>query len=90
LASGSVALCGLIGFVGFIVPHICRIFLGPKAKTLIFAGALAGAVFLVGAEVLNRLIFYPFQMPEGVLCSLCGAPFFLWVLLKGKGRDYDA
>jgi iron complex transport system permease protein len=88
LVSGSISLCGAIGFVGFIIPHIARLFVGPKVKNLILASALAGAAFLVNMEVINRFLFYPRQVPIGILCALAGAPFFIWVLLKNRGEYF--
>lgn len=88
LVGGSISLCGAIGFVGFIIPHISRLFVGPKVKNLITASALCGAAFLVNMEVINRFIFYPRQVPIGILCALAGAPFFIWVLLKNKGEYF--
>ncbi|MDR1123114.1 MAG: iron ABC transporter permease [Elusimicrobiota bacterium] len=88
LVGGAVGLCGAIGFVGFIVPHIARLLTGPKVRGLLFASFLLGAAFLVDMEVLNRLLFYPRQMPVGVLCALSGAPFFIWVLMRDKGEYF--
>jgi iron complex transport system permease protein len=88
LVGGAVGLCGAIGFVGFIVPHVARLLRGPKVKSLLFAAFLLGAAFLVDMEVLNRLLFYPRQMPVGLLCALSGAPFFIWVLLRDKGEYF--
>jgi iron complex transport system permease protein len=90
LVSGAVGLSGAIGFVGFMIPHTARLLTGPKVKTLLPAAAVLGAAFLVDMEFLNRLLFYPRQMPAGVLCALTGAPFFIWILLKNKGEYFDA
>jgi len=87
LVGGAVGLAGAIGFVGFIIPHIARLLTGPRVKPLLFSAALAGAAFLTGMEALNRFLFYPQQIPVGILCALAGAPFFIWILLKNKG-DY--
>jgi iron complex transport system permease protein len=88
LVGGGIGLCGAIGFVGFIVPHIARIIMGPKVRGLLFASALLGAAFLVNMEVINRLVFHPRQVPVGILCAALGAPFFLWVLLRSKGEYF--
>ena len=88
LVGGAVGLCGAIGFVGFMVPHIARLLTGPKVKNLLFASAVLGAAFLVNMELINRFLFYPRQLPVGILCALAGAPFFVWVLLKNKGEYF--
>lgn len=88
LVGGAVGLCGAIGFVGFVVPHITRLLIGPKVKGLVIASALLGAAFLVNMELLNRFLFYPRQIPVGILCAMVGAPFFVWVLLKNKGEYF--
>lgn len=79
LTGGSVAAAGSIGFVGLVVPHGVRLLLGPDARLLVPASALAGAAFLVCADTLVRLLG---EMPVGVITASCGAPFFLWLLWR--------
>jgi iron complex transport system permease protein len=86
LVGSSVALAGSIGFVGLIVPHILRLLLGPAHRRLIIGSALGGAFFLVTMDLLARTLFSPLEVPVGVFTSLCGAPFFIY-LLKRKQRE---
>ena len=86
LVGASVALAGSIGFVGLIVPHIMRLLIGPAHRKLIGASALGGAFFLVTMDLLARTAFSPLEVPVGVFTSLCGAPFFIY-LLKRKQRE---
>lgn len=82
LVGSSVALAGSIGFVGLIVPHIMRLLVGPSHRRLIAASALAGAFFLVLMDLLARTVFSPLEVPVGVFTSLCGAPFFVYLLKR--------
>ncbi|MGN8158976.1 FecCD family ABC transporter permease [Salinisphaera sp. RV14] len=82
----SVALAGAIAFVGLVVPHIVRLAIGPDHRTLLPASALAGAVLLLAADTLARVVVAPAELPVGLLTALLGAPFFI-VLLRGT-RDY--
>jgi iron complex transport system permease protein len=89
LATGAaVALAGMVGFVGLIVPHFLRRLLGPDHRVLVPASALLGAAFLVLADALARLAFLPLgsEPPVGALTALAGGPFFLW-LLRRSGRS---
>lgn len=88
LVGASVALAGSIGFVGLIIPHIMRLLIGPGHRRLIPASALAGAFFLILMDLLARSIFSPREVPVGVFTSLCGAPFFVY-LLKRKQREFS-
>ena len=78
----SVALTGLIGFVGLVVPHLVRLTIGPDHRWLIPASALLGAILLTVADTLARTIVAPTEMPVGILTSLIGGPFFLWLLMR--------
>lgn len=82
LTGASVAVAGLVGFVGLIVPHAVRLLLGPAHRTLIPASAVAGAAFLVGCDLLARVVRPPAEIRLGVVTALCGAPFFLFLLLR--------
>lgn len=81
----SVALAGLIGFVGLVVPHIVRLIIGPDHRWLLPASALAGATLLIIADSVARVIVLPAELPTGILTALIGAPFFV-VLLMGQRR----
>ncbi|AFJ01811.1 ABC-type Fe3+-siderophore transport system, permease component [Methylophaga frappieri] len=79
-----VALCGPIGFVGMMVPHICRLLIGQNHQYLIPASLLFGGSFLIVCDTLARLVFAPAELPVGVITTLLGGPFFLWLLLRNK------
>lgn len=85
-----VSFSGLIGFVGLIVPHICRYFFGHDSRVLIPAAALMGAVFVLVCDLLGRVIFAPYELPVGIILSLMGAPFFLYLLMRKGGRRINA
>lgn len=78
----AISVSGIIGFVGLVVPHLIRLTLGPDHRLLIPASALLGAILLVIADTLARTLVAPAEMPVGVLTSLIGGPFFLWLLIK--------
>ena len=80
----TVSISGPIGFVGMMVPHICRRIVGPRHSALLPASFLAGGLFLVLADTLARTLISPAEIPVGVLTSLLGGPFFLALLLRGK------
>jgi iron complex transport system permease protein len=82
LTGASVAVAGMVGFVGLIVPHATRLLLGPSHRTLIPASALGGATFLVCCDLLARTVRPPVEIRLGVVTALCGAPFFLFLLLR--------
>lgn len=86
LAGGAVSLGGLLGFVGLIVPHAARFLAGEDNRVLIPAAALLGASFVVGCDLLSRLIFAPYELPVGILLNFLGAPFFLWLLFRERRR----
>jgi len=79
-----VAFAGTIGFVGLIIPHIMRLIMGPDHRFLLPATAIAGAIFLVWADMAARTVAGPAEMPVGIITAFLGAPFFLY-LLKKKG-----
>ena len=78
----AISVSGVIGFVGLVVPHLVRLTLGPDHRLLIPASALLGAALLVVADTAARTIVAPAEMPVGILTSLIGGPFFLWLLVK--------
>jgi iron complex transport system permease protein len=79
-----VATCGPIGFVGLIVPHIVRLFVGPDLRLLIPASMLFGASFLVASDTLARTILAPTEIPVGIITAILGGPFFIWLLTKKR------
>ncbi|HXG83418.1 MAG TPA: iron chelate uptake ABC transporter family permease subunit [Pyrinomonadaceae bacterium] len=88
LTGAAVAVSGVVGFVGLIVPHIVRQFLGPRHRTLLPASALTGAAFLVGADLLARTLLRPEEIRLGIVTAAFGAPFFLYLLLRHR-REVD-
>lgn len=81
----SVAVAGMIGFVGIVVPHLVRLILGPNHRILLPASALGGAALLLGADILARTLVSPAELPIGIITAAIGAPFFLWLLLRRNG-----
>ncbi|MEM5500191.1 iron ABC transporter permease [Ahrensia kielensis] len=81
----SVAVSGGIGFVGIVVPHLLRLFIGPDHKYLLPACALLGAIMLLLADAIARQIVAPAELPIGIVTATIGAPFFLWILLRKRG-----
>ncbi|HMN90689.1 MAG TPA: iron ABC transporter permease [Saprospiraceae bacterium] len=81
-----VAACGVIGFVGLVVPHLLRLVRGTNYRWLLPASALLGGALLVVADTIARTAIAPAELPIGVLTALLGSPFFLWLLLKSRGR----
>jgi len=87
LTAAAVSISGLIGFVGLVMPHAVRLSLGPDHRLLLPASALAGATFVVIADLLARTILAPVEIPVGVITALIGAPFFLYLLRRSR-REY--
>ena len=82
LVAASVAISGVIGFIGLVVPHLMRMWLGPDHRGLIPGSLLAGAILLLIADTLARTVAAPAEMPVGLLTSLLGAPWFLWLIFR--------
>lgn len=78
----SVALVGIISFLGFLVPHVLRLLAGPDHRRLLPASALGGALVLLLADTLARTAVAPAELPIGILTALLGAPIFLWLVLR--------
>lgn len=86
-AAAAVAFCGIIGFVGLIVPHLVRLIWGGDYRRLLPLSILSGAALLLLADVLARVVMAPQEIPVGIVTSLAGAPFFLWVLRRTKQQS---
>jgi iron complex transport system permease protein len=82
VTAAAVAMSGLIGFVGLVVPHLVRLVTGPNARTLLPLSAIYGAAFLALADLIARI---PGELPVGVVTGVIGAPFFLYVLRRYRG-----
>ncbi len=89
LAAGEggedMSVAGLIGFVGLIVPHLLRRLLGEESRPLVLGCAFGGAALLTVCDTAARSLFAPYEIPVGVVLSLGGGPFFIWLLLRQKG-----
>ncbi len=82
----SVAVSGGIGFVGIVVPHVLRMLIGPDHRYLLPASALLGGTLLIFADMIARTIVPPAELPIGIITAFAGAPFFLWILLRGRSH----
>ena len=85
MTAAVISLCGPIGFVGMMVPHGCRLVLGPLHRRLVPVSLAAGGVFLLACDVIARTVIAPAEMPVGVITSLFGAPFLLLLLRRERG-----
>ncbi len=83
ITSSCVAVAGVVGWVGLIIPHLSRLLMGADYKVLLPASALAGAAFMLLVDTIARGLFI-IELPIGILTSIVGAPFFIFLLLKGK------
>ena len=79
-----VALTGLIGFVGLVVPHLCRLIFGPDNRKVIIGSLFLGGNILLGADIISRTIVSPAELPIGIVTSIIGGPFFLSLLFKSR------
>lgn len=84
LAGAAVSFAGLLGFVGLLVPHIMRRLVGEESFPLLLSSALGGGLLLTACDLASRMLFAPFELPLGVVLSLAGGPFFIWLLLKQR------
>ncbi|MGH3908045.1 MAG: FecCD family ABC transporter permease, partial [Pseudonocardiaceae bacterium] len=84
LAGSAVAACGPIIFLGLVVPHVARALTGPDHRWLLPAAGLAGAVLLLAADVIGRVVVRPGELPVGIVIALVGAPFFV-ALVRSRG-----
>jgi iron complex transport system permease protein len=87
LTAAAVSISGLVGFVGLVVPHAVRLVLGADHRLLLPASALSGAAFIVLADLLARTLLAPREIPLGVITSIIGAPFFIYLLRRHR-REY--
>ncbi len=85
-AGAAISLGGLIGFVGLIVPHVAKMLIGFDHKYLLPLTAIMGGAFCLFCDILARILFIPFEIPVGIVMSLIGSPFFIWLILTRKRR----
>ena len=86
LAGGAVSFSGLLGFVGLLVPHLARRFVGENHRILVPVSALGGAVLVLVCDMISRVLFAPYELPVGILLSFVGGPFFIFLILAGRKR----
>ena len=84
LTGASVAAAGPVMFVGLVMPHLCRLWFGPNHRVLVPAVALGGAGLLLTADVVSKLVRFPYETPLGIICALIGAPYFLYATLRAR------
>ncbi|MGE5145494.1 MAG: FecCD family ABC transporter permease, partial [Candidatus Eiseniibacteriota bacterium] len=80
----AVATSGVIFFVGLVVPHLLRLVVGADHRVILPGSALLGAILLLGADIVARLLVVPAELPIGIVTSLIGGPFFLWLLRRSQ------
>ena len=85
MTSVIIAFTGLIGFVGLAAPHMSRLIIGNDYRKLIPCSAIFGAFLMIFADTLGRTLFAPIVIPVGVMLSIIGGPFFMYLLLKSRG-----
>ena len=83
MVGGVVSVCGPIGFIGMMSPHICRLLVGNDHRALAPATILFGGMFLTVCDAISRTVIAPAEIPVGVITALLGGPFFLWLLMTG-------
>lgn len=88
LVAAAVSTSGIIGFVGLVVPHLVRLIAGPDHRILLPASALLGAILLIAADMLARIIIAPSELPVGIITAMVGAPMFIYLLKKRKKLRY--
>jgi iron complex transport system permease protein len=76
----AVSVSGVIGFVGLLVPHVCRLVLGPDHRLLLPASFLAGGIFLILCDIVARVVLSPAELPVGAVTAMIGAPLFIYLL----------
>ncbi len=86
LAGFVVAACGVIGFVALVAPHVVRLACGPDHRIVVPGAALAGALLLLSADLVARLVVAPAEIPIGIVTALVGAPFFLALLVRRRDK----
>jgi iron complex transport system permease protein len=88
ITGAAVSVAGLIGFVGLIVPHAVRFIVGSDYRLLLPASFFSGAIFLILADMVARVLIAPTEIPVGVITALCGGPFFLWLLKRNEKNPF--
>ena len=86
LVGSAVAISGVIGFIGLVVPHLLRMWLGADHRVTLPGSVVVGAILLLVADTIARTLVAPAEMPVGLLTSLLGAPWFLWLIFRQQAR----
>lgn len=89
LSGAAVSIAGLLGFVGLIIPHLVRFFVGHDNRFVLPLSATAGATFVVFCDMCSRVIFAPYEVPVGILMAFLGGPFFIYLILKNRKGGFD-
>ena len=87
LCGATTAMCGPIGFVGLVVPHICRLLIGVDYRWLLPFATLGGACLLVAGDILGRIVARPAEVQVSIVTALLGAPFFIWIVRRQRIRE---
>lgn len=87
LCGAATAICGPIGFVGLVVPHLCRLLVGVDNRWLLPSSALGGACLLLVADIVGRIVARPSELDVGIVTALVGAPFFIWIVRRQRVRE---
>jgi iron complex transport system permease protein len=87
LCGATTAICGPIGFVGLVVPHLCRLLVGVDHRWLLPFSALTGSILLLTSDIAGRLVARPSEMDVGIITAFVGAPVFIWIVRKRRIRD---
>ena len=87
LCGATTAVCGPIGFLGLVVPHLCRLLVGVDHRRLLPFSAVAGACLLLAADIVGRIVARPAEIDVGIVTALVGAPFFIWIVRRQRVRD---
>ncbi|WP_300265557.1 iron ABC transporter permease [Microbacterium sp.] len=87
LAGAATAIAGPIGFVGLVIPHICRLLIGTDYRWLLPFSAVAGALLLTASDVIGRLVLHAEELQVGIVTAVVGAPFFIWIVRRQRVRE---
>ncbi len=87
LCGATTAICGPIGFVGLVVPHLCRLLIGVDYRWLLPFSTVAGACLLLASDVVGRVVARPGEIEVSIITALLGAPFFIWVVRRQRVRE---
>lgn len=87
LCGATTAVCGPIGFLGLVVPHLCRLLVGVDHRWLLPFSALGGACLLLAADIVGRIAARPGEIDVGIVTALIGAPFFIWIVRRQRVRE---